>query len=190
MKLSKFLIFKIFFVLVISPLLFNFTKANAAEEIKITYSIFSRTIKVNSLKTFAKEGKSSRQLKRILKATKSPDKEIRTFLNKDFEVPITVAIKLVNSEIGNVFLTRLSSIIHPPRATDERTGMLALRASVIQGINIGNGKINLINFFEGYPTKTVILDVSALSKVMNKVESISELLTFFTNSPLEKIKTN
>jgi len=49
---------------------------------------------------------------------------------------------------------------------------------------------NLINFFEGYPTKTVILDVSALSKVMNKVESISELLTFFTNSPLEKIKTN
>jgi len=25
---------------------------------------------------------------------------------------------------------------------------------------------------------------------MNKVESISELLTLFTNSPLEKIKTN
>ena len=101
-----------------------------------------------------------------------------------------IASKLVYSEIGNVFLRRLSSIIHPPRADDEITGMLALRASVIQGINIGNGKINLINFFEGYPTKTVILDVSALSKVMNKVESISELLTFFTNSPLEKIKTN
>ena len=190
MKFSKFLISKIFFILVISTLFFDAPKAYTAEEIKITYSIFSRTIKVNSLKTFAKEGKSTRQLKRILKATGSPDKEIRTVLNKDFEVPITVASKLVNSEIGNVFLTRLSSIIHPPRATDERTGMLALRASVIQGINIGNGKINLINFFEGYPTKTVILDVSALSKVMNKVESISELLTFFTNSPLEKIKTN
>jgi len=68
--------------------------------------------------------------------------------------------------------------------------VLALRASVIQGIKKGDGKINLINFFEGYPTKTVILDVNALSKVMNKVESISELLVFFTNSPLEKIKTN
>ena len=190
MKFNKFLKFKIFFILVISPLFFNVPKAYTAEEIKITYSIFSRTIKVNSLKTFAKEGKSTRKLKRILKATGSPYKEIRTVLNKDFEVPITIASKLVYSEIGNVFLTRLSSIIHPPRATDERTGMLALRASVIQGINIGNGKINLINFFEGYPTKTVILDVSALSKVMNKVESISELLTFFTNSPLEKIKTN
>ena len=111
-------------------------------------------------------------------------------LNKNFEIPITIASKLVYSEIGNVFLTRLSSIIHTPRTNEERTGMLALRASVIQGIRIGNGKINMINFFEGYPTKTVILDVNALSKVMNKVESISELLDFFTDSPLEKIKTN
>ena len=37
-------------------------------------------------------------------------------------------------------------------------------------------------------TKTIILDVNALSKVINKVESISELLDFFTNSPLEKFK--
>ena len=190
MKFSKFLIFKILFILGISPLLNNVPKANAAEEIKITYSIFSRTIKTNSLKNYAKEGKSTKKLKRILKTTGSSEKEIRTVLNKDFEIPITIASKLVYSEIGNVFLTRLSSIIHPPRATDERTGMLALRASVIQGINLGNGKINLIKFFEAYPTKTVILDVSALSKVMNKVESISELLTFFTNSPLEKIKKN
>jgi len=190
MKFNKFLISKIFFILVICPLFNNYPKANAAEEIKITYSIFSRTIKVDSLKTFAEEGKSTRKLKRIMKATGAPDKEIRKILNKDFEIPITIASKLVYSEIGNVFLTRLSSIIHPPRATDERTGMLALRASVIKGIKIGNGKINLINFFEGYPTKTVILDVGALSKVLNKVESISELLTFFTNSPLEKIKTN
>jgi len=190
MKFSKSLILKIIFILISSPLFFNTPKTNAAEKIKITYSIFSRTIKVNSLKTFAKKGKSTKKLRKILKATGSPDKEIRAVLNKDFEIPITIASKLVYSEIGNVFLTRLSSIIHPPRANDERTGMLALRASVIQGINLGNGKINLINFFEGYPTKTVILDVSALSKVMNKVESISELLTFFTNSPLEKIKTN
>jgi len=190
MKFSKFLIFKFFFLLVSCPLFFNLPTANAAEEIKITYSIFSRTIKVNSLKTFAIEGKSTRKLKKIIKATGSSDKEIRAVLNKDFEVPITIASKLVYSEIGKIFLTRLSSIIHPPKADDERTGMLALRASVIQGINLGNGKINLINFFKGYPTKTVILDVNALSKVMNKVESISELLEFFTNSPLEKIKTN
>jgi len=190
MKLNKFLVKKIFFILLSSHLLFNVSQSNAAEEIKITYGIFSRTIKVNALKTFAEKGTSTKKLKRILKATGSQDQEIRSVLNKNFEVPITIASKLVYSEIGNIFLTRLSYIIHPSRADDERTGMLALRASVIQGINIGDGKINLINFFEGYPTKTVILDVSALSKIMNKVESISELFDFFTNSPLEKIKTN
>ena len=190
MNFSRFLITKLFFIFISTQLFFNVTKANAAEEVKIIYSIFSRTIKISSLKTFAQEGKSTKKLKRILRATGSTNKEIRSILNKNFEIPITIASKLVYSEIGNVFLTRLSQIIHPTKAIDERTGMLALRASVIQGINLGNGKINLIKFFEAYPTKTVILDVSALSKVMNKVESISELLTFFTNSPLEKIKTN
>ena len=190
MKLSKFFIIKIFFIFISSQLIFNVSKANAAEEVKIIYSIFSRTIKISSLKTFAQEGKSTRKLKRILRATGSSDKEIKSVLNKDFEIPITIASKLVYSEIGNVFLTRLSSIIHPPRADDERTGMLALRASLVQGIVIGNGKINMLNFFEAYPTKTIILDVNALSKVMNKVESISELLDFFTDSPIEKIKTN
>ena len=190
MKFSKFFIIKTILILINSQLFFNVPKANSAEEIKIIYNIFSRTIKVNSLKTFAQNGSSTDNLKRIFKATGSSDKEIRSVLNKNFEIPITIASKLVYSEIGNIFLTRLSSIIHPPKADDERTGMLALRSSVIQGIYLGNGKINLINFFEGYPTKTVILDVNALSKVMNKVESISELLVFFTNSPLEKIKTN
>jgi len=190
MKFSKFFIIKTILILINSQLFFNVPKANSAEEIKIIYNIFSRTIKVNSLKTFAQNGSSTDNLKRIFKATGSSDKEIRSVLNKNFEIPITIASKLVYSEIGNIFLTRLSSIIHPPKADDERTGMLALRSSVIQGIYLGNGKINLINFFEGYPTKTIILDVNALSKVMNKVQSISELLDFFTNSPLEKIKTN
>ncbi len=190
MMFNKLIRIKIIFILISCQFLFNVSKAYGAEEIKIIYSIFSRTIKVKSLKTYAEEGKSTKKLKRILKATGSSEKEIRAVLNKDFEVPITIASKLLYSEIGDVFLKRLSSIIHPTRADDETTGMLALRASVIQGIKRGDGKINLITFFEGYPTKTIILDVNALSKVMNKVESISELLEFFTNSPLEKIKTN
>ena len=157
----KFLTVRPFCILFSALLIFNVAKANAAEEIKIIYSIFSRTIEVDSLKKFAEEGSSTRKLRRILRATGSSDKDIRLVLNKDFEIPITIASKLVNSEIGNVFLTRLSSIIHPTRADDTRTGILALRASVIQGINLGSGKINLIKFFEGYPTKTVILDVNA-----------------------------
>ena len=107
MKLKK-LINKITYIFISSQLLFNVSSVSAADEIKIIYGIFSRTIKVTSLKSFAKNGDSTKQLKRILDATGSEDKEIRSVLNKNFEIPITIASKLVYSEIGNVFLTRLS----------------------------------------------------------------------------------
>jgi len=190
MFFTKNLIFKFLLFSVCNQFFFHAQHVKSAEDIKIIYSVFSRTIQVESLKNFAETGNSTRKLKRILKTTGSSNKEIQTVLNKNFDIPITIASKLVYSEIGNVVLGRLASIIHPTKARDEQTGILALRSSVIKGINLGDGKINLINFFEGYPTKTVILNVNALSKVMNKVESISELLEFFTNSPLEKIKTN
>ena len=190
MKFSKSLIPKIFLILFINQIFFNVPKAQSAEKIKITYSIFSRTVTVDSLKTFAESGNSTKSLRRIFNATGSSDNEILLVLNKNFEIPITIASKLVYSEIGNVFLKRLSSILHTPNTNDERTGMLAIRSSVIRGLNTGNEKINLISFFESYPTKTVILNVNALSKVMNKVQSISELLDFFTSKPLEKIKNN
>ena len=190
MNISKNLIPKIFLILITYQYFLNTPKVESAENIKIIYSVFSRTVTVDSLKSFASDGNSSAKLKRILDATGSSDDEIKSVLNKDFEIPITIASKLVYSEIGNIFLSRLSSILHAPLANDERTGMLALRSSIIQGLYHGNGKINLIKFFENYPTKTVILNVNALSKVMNKVESISELLEFFTSKPLEKIKNN
>lgn len=189
MKFSKSLIPRIFLILFINQIFFNVPKAQSAEKIKIIYSIFSRTITVDSLKTFAESGNSSKSLRKILNATGSSDEKIQSILNNKFEIPITIASKLVYSEIGNVFLNRLSSILHTPNTNDERTGRLALRSSVIQGLYTGNGKINLVSFFESYPTKTVILNVNALSKVMNKVQSISELLDFFTSKPLEKIKT-
>ena len=102
MKFSKYLLIKIFIIVISFQSLFNVSKTNAAEEIKIIYNIFSRTVKVNSLKSFAEEGNSTKKLRKILKATGSTDNEIRKVLNKDFEIPITVASKLVYSEIGNV----------------------------------------------------------------------------------------
>ena len=76
----KFLTVRSFCILFSALLIFNVAKANAAEEIKIIYSIFSRTIEVDSLKKFAEEGSSTRKLRRILKATGSSDKDIRLVL--------------------------------------------------------------------------------------------------------------
>tara|TARA_B100000287_G_C20589958_1_gene763816 strand:+ start:443 stop:1015 length:573 start_codon:yes stop_codon:yes gene_type:complete len=188
MNNTKTIFSKLLFICIFNICLLNSSELKSAEEIKIVYSIFSRTIKVDSLKEFANTGEAKKNLRRILNVTQSDEQEIRSILNKDFDIPITIASKLMYSEIGNVVLLRLSKIIHPQNATDQETGILGLRSSVIKGISIGEGKLNLVNFFEGYPTKRVILNVNALSKIINKVESISELLEFFTNSPLDKIK--
>ena len=188
MYIKKNFIYKLFlcFILLNPSLLTN--KVQSAEQIKIIYGIFSRTIDIRSLENYSLKGKAEKDLERILKTTNASNEEILNVLNKNFDIPLPIASKLLYSEIGDVILTRLSKIIHPPNARDELTGKLALRASVIKGIYLGNGKINLVRFFKGYPTKTVILNVSALSKILNKVESINELLEFFTNSPLNKIK--
>ena len=188
MNITKKLNYKLFLCFILINQFLFINKVKSADQIKITYSIFSRTISVKSLKKYSLTGKAEKNLGRLLKTTNASNEEILNILNKNFDIPITIASKLLYSEIGNIVLSRLSKIIHPPRARDEKTGKLALRSSVIQGIDRGEGKINLINFFESYPTKTVILNASALSKILNKVESINELLKFFTDSPLNKIK--
>lgn len=188
MNIEKNLINKLFvcFILISPFILIN--KVQSAEQIKITYSIFSRTINIQSLKKYSITGEPEKNLERLLKTTNATNEEILNILNKNFEIPLPIASKVLYSEIGNIILSRLSKIIHPPRARDETTGKLALRSSVIEGIYMGDGKINVIRFFENYPTKTVILNFNALSKILNKVESINELLKFFTDSPLNKIK--
>ena len=187
-QINKFFRLVIFFILINPTIGTNMVKS--AEQIKITYSIFSRTIDINTLKNYSKKGKPSKKLKKLLNNVNSSDKKNLEILNKNFDLPLPIASKLIYSEVGNVVLTRLSKIIHPPNARDELTGKLALSSAIIKGIDLGEGKINLIKFFEGYPTKTVVLNISALSRILNKVESISELLNFFTNSPLNKIRTN
>ena len=188
MNFKKNLIYKLlFYIILINPFLF-INKLHSAENIKITYSIFSRTISIESLKRYSLTGKAEKKLERLLRTTNASNEEILDILNKNFDLPLPIASKLLYSEIGSIVLSRLSKVIHPPNARDELTGKLALRSSVIKGIDMGDGKINLIRFFESYPTKTVIIDVSALNKILNKVESINELLNFFTDSPLNKIK--
>ena len=188
MNLTKGLIYKLSlcFILINPFLLIN--KVQSADQIKITYSIFSRTISIKSLKRYSLTGKAEKKLERLLRTTNASNEEILNIINKNFDIPITIASKFLYSEIGNIILSRLSKIIHTPNARDETTGKLALRSSVIKGIHMGEGKINIVRFFESYPTKTVILDVRALSKILNKVESMNELLKFFTDSPLNKIK--
>ena len=59
MKISQNIIYKIFLLLFAYQSFLNFPKVESAENIKIVYNIFSRTIKVESLKNFADNGSTT-----------------------------------------------------------------------------------------------------------------------------------
>ena len=67
MNLSKGLIYNLSlcFILINPFLLIN--KVQGADEIKLTYSIFSRTVNIKSLKRYSKTGKADKNLDRLLK---------------------------------------------------------------------------------------------------------------------------
>ena len=81
MNFPKYFIPRIFLILISNQLFFTIPRVNSAENIKIIYSVFSRTIELDSLKTFAEKGYSSKKLNRILRATGSSDSEIQSALN-------------------------------------------------------------------------------------------------------------
>ena len=87
-----------------NQIFFNHPKIEAAENIKIIYSVFSRTIEVDSLKTFAEEGSSTNKLRRILKATGTPDNEIQAAMNKS---PIVCALDCVEIHVSKSIIAQI-----------------------------------------------------------------------------------
>ncbi len=173
-------------------LLLNFCiiipKANGAEKISLVYGIFGRTINIELIEKLAKTGKAEGSLKNLLKLNNINEKEIQELLNQSYDLKLVTTSKLMYSKIGKVLILRLAKIIYPNKLKNTQIAIPAIRSGVIKGIVEGNGKLNLIQFLKSYPNKVMAINISALLKILNKVESMSELIQFFSDSPLEEMK--
>ncbi len=78
--------------------------------------------------------------------------------------------------------------MHPHLIQEESTRILALKSGTIKAINRKTESISIIDFMKAYPSKVIAIDVTELSKIINKVESMNDLVKFFSNSPLEKLQ--
>ena len=168
--------------------LFLFPSAKSAETIFLYQGTFSRKIKVEELYEFKKTKKSSNKLKNLIKITNQKENELYKVLSYEIEVPLIASSKLMNSKIGEVFLSRLSKIIHPNKISNKKIGAKAIRSGIILSSFNNNQKINLIDFFKAYPNKDIAIDLSALRKTLKKAESLKELIEFYSNSPFKKLK--
>ena len=46
----------------------------------------------------------------------------------------------------------------------------------------------LIDFFKAYPNKNIALNLNALNTTLEKIDSLTDLIKFYSNSPLKKLK--
>ena len=160
-------------------------KVLAAEKITFSFLIFTRSVTVKELEIFSETGNSKGFLKQIIK--KEEKKVIQNLLQKEYKTPIELTSRLLYSDIGEVILKRVSKIIYPFKLKNENISVLALKATTIKAIDKENETINIIRFLKAYPSEVIAIDVTELVNVMNKVESMNELIEFFTNSPLEQL---
>ena len=169
-------------------ILFLSPNAKSAENIFLYKGNFSRTIKIEELNDFKRTKKPSKKLRNLMKITNLNDKDLHTFLSYKIAVPLKSSSKLLNSKIGAVFLGRLSKIIYPNKLSNIKTSTKAMRSGIILSSYKNNEKINLIDFLTEYPNKNVALDLNELNKVLKKVDSLKELMDFYSNSPFQKLK--
>ena len=179
--------YKLFSILLISSILIP-NKALGAEKITLYKGNFSRTILVNDLKIFAKTKKPKQQLKNIMKMTNQKPEDVLELISQKIEMPLILTNRLLYSSIGNAVLEQVGKIIYPNKHRNSGISTLAIRAAIIKSIKRGNEKVDLIGFLEAYPNKNVAINISALYKTISKVESMSELVNFFSNSPFKKLK--
>ena len=174
--------------IVILVFLFFYPSAKSAENIFLYKGNFSRTIEIEELNKFNETRKPSNKLKSLMKITNLNDKDLHYFLSHEIEVPLKASSRLMNSKIGEVFLSRLSKIIYPNKISNIKTSVKAMRSGIILSSYKNNESINLIDFFKEYPNKNIAIDLNALNTALKKAESLKELIDFYSNSPFQKLK--
>ena len=170
-------------------LIFFFNQsAKGAENLFLYKGTFSRSIKIEELSKFRLTKKPSNKLKNLIKITGQKEKNLHKILSTKIEFPIKTSSKLMNSRIGEIFLSRLSKIIHPNKISNIKLSTKAIRSGLLIGSFNNNQKINLIDFLKAYPNKNIAFDLNALSKTLKKVDSLKELIEFYADSPFKKLK--
>ena len=174
--------------LIILLIFFLNPSVKGAENLFLYKGTFSRKIKIEELNKFKTTKKASNKLKNLIKITNQNEKDLHKILSLKIDVPLKTSSKLMNSKIGEVFLSRLSKIIYTNKILNKKLTTKAIRSGILLSSFNNNQKINLIDFFKAYPNKDVAIDLNALNKTFKKVESLKELIEFYSDSPFKKLK--
>ena len=160
--------------------------AMATENLVFTSGAFRRSIPVADLEHLATTGEARGLLRDVLRLGRQDPKQVSKLLNESVKLPIVLMSRLLNTRIGEAILARLARILFPLRAPE--AGVPALRAAMVLGTYEGKGSLSAITFLRAYPTRELEVSIPALLALASKASSISELVRFFSESPLDGLR--
>ena len=158
----------------------------AAENLVFVSGAFRRSIAVADLEYLASTGEARGLLADVLSFARQKPQTVAKLLKAELSLPLVLTSRLLNTRIGEAILARVAQIIYPLNA--RRAGIPALRAGVINGLVAGDGRINAVGFMRAYPVGELEVNIPALLAVMQKASSISQLVGFFSDSPLDGLR--
>ena len=160
--------------------------AIAAENVVFVTGAFRRSIAVADLEYLADTGKARGLMVDVLMIAKQKPEEVSKLLKAELSIPLLLTSRLLSTRLGEALLARIAQIIYPLYA--KRAGIPALRAGVINALVATDGKLSAISFLKAYPVDEMEVSIPALLAVLQKAKSVSDLIQFFMESPLDGLR--
>lgn len=146
-----------------------------AQTVVVEYKIFSESIAVDELSTFARTGKLSNSLRINLALARKEPQAIRQYLITPVKVSPVFLDRVLNSRVGDIILDELSQVIHTPSRRADRQ---ALRAALVLSA-AGDEQVTLIEIIQNYPTPEVKVDGERLESAYRQLRRLQTGLENF-----------
>jgi hypothetical protein len=158
----------------------------AADNLVFVSGAFRRSIPVSDLEHLAETGQAQGLLSDVIRFSEQDPATVADLLNQEISLPVTLVSRLLGTRIGEVLLDRLAQIVYPLKAPG--VGVPALRSAIVMGLVEGDGTLSAISFLRAYPTSELEVNIPNLITVVERASSVSELVRFFSESPLDGLR--
>lgn len=158
----------------------------AAQQIKVKYGPFYRTVPVSALEEYAETGEAPRELAGLLRFVGREERE-SLLQGLKFGLPLDVVTvdQLLRSEAGD----RLLEAVAPATDRPDQAGKLAIRGGLILAAASDDG-LSVLNFIKKYPGVTMTLDVAKAQDLLSGDGLQGLLGSFFQGQPQTPAPSN
>jgi len=162
--------------------------ALAAKDVALVSGAFRRSIPVKDIEHLANTGEARGLLEQLLVMSEQDPENVAKLLNQKLDLPLVLTSRLINTRIGEAIIRRVGQILYPIYTPQPEVSIPALRAAVIKGLHNSGDGLTAVDFLKAYPNEVLAVNLPALFSVIDKAQSISGLVQFFSDSPLDGLK--